>query len=226
MTVRHTYSKMIVAGACLAGIMFFQGVASAQINPASSSTLQPLDAKGIETLNQPSPLGDIVYGNPDAKVTVVEFSSITCSHCAAFAVDIFPRIKKDYIDTGKIKFIFRDLAFDSYAVAGYALARCQGNDKFPEVVDYFFKNLGRFSDNSKPAAEILRDMAFEAGIPKDKFTSCLGDLKIREGLKAVRDQAGLLDVNGTPSFFINGKKHVGDYSYDTLKPILDKELGE
>lgn len=219
MTVWRRFSKLAAVTSLFAGLVL-------SFNPALSQTSETGKTDSgkdiMELLMKPSPLGDIELGNKDAKVTVVEFSSITCNHCAYFAQDVFPKIKANYIDTGKIRYIMRDLAFDGTAVAGYALARCMGNDKFISIRDHFFNNFDRFREKS--VAEVLRDLSFEAGIPKEKFMSCVGDKRVLEGIKAVREQAIELGISGTPTFFINGEQIVGGQPYEEMSRLLDAAL--
>src|SRR3712207_2764373 len=89
----------------------------------------------VQDLAQPGPLGDVALGPADAKVTIIEYASLTCSHCAAFHRDTYPELKKRYIDTGKVRFVLREFPLDPLATAGFMLARCDGNDKYYPVTD-------------------------------------------------------------------------------------------
>ena len=224
MTIWRSFSKIAAVSTLITGIVLTVNPALSQQAEKDKTSSEQVDQ---DLLMKPSPLGDIILGNKDAKVTVVEFSSITCNHCAYFANDVFPKIKEKYIDTNKVQYIVRDLGFDTYAFAGYALARCEGNDKFMHIRDYFFKNYDRLAKaGGDKVAEEFRDIAFEAGIPKEKFTACVADKTVFEGLKAVREQAVSLGVSGTPTFFINGEKIVGGLSFEEMSRLLDAALAK
>lgn len=170
-------------------------------------------------LAQAGPLGDVVMGAADAPVTIIEYASMTCGHCATFHTTTYPEMKKKYIDTGKVKYILREFPLDPLAAAGFMLARCAGNDKYHAMVEMLFsKQKDWVVQNPIPP---LLALAKQAGFTDASFESCLKDQKILEAIESVRTHgADKLGVNSTPTFFINGKLYRG-----ALTPgELDKEL--
>ena len=166
-------------------------------------------AQTQEELMRPGPLPDLVEGKADAPVTIVEYASMTCPHCANFHKTTYPALKTKYIDTGKVRFIFREFPLDALAAAGFMLARCAGNDKFMPVVETLFAKQRDWMVE-KPI-EPLREIAKQFGFTQKTFDECLANQKVLDGIQEVRDRAAeKLGVNSTPTFFINGKKFAGD----------------
>ncbi|MBV8510739.1 MAG: DsbA family protein [Xanthobacteraceae bacterium] len=174
-------------------------------------------------LAQPSPLGDIVLGSPDAPVTIIEYASMTCPHCAQFQAKTFPKLKERYIDTGKVRYIFREFPLDPLAAGAFMLARCADKDKYMSIIDLFF---GTQRDWVVPnPLQPLFNIAKQAGYNEETFNACLKNQQILDGIQNVRDHAAkVLNVESTPTFFINGKRVVGDVSIEEMekeiKPFL------
>jgi protein-disulfide isomerase len=165
------------------------------------------------------PLGDIVVGREDAPVTIIEYASMTCSHCATFHNTTYPALKAKYIDTGKVKFILREFPLDPLAAGAFMLARCAGKDKYHAMVDALFQKQKEWVVQ-KPI-EPLMAIAKQAGFTEESFNSCLQDQKLLEGIESVRTRASeKLGVNSTPTFFINGKIHRGALTIEEL----DKQI--
>jgi protein-disulfide isomerase len=165
------------------------------------------------------PLGDIVVGREDAPVTIIEYASMTCSHCATFHTGTYPALKAKYIDTGKVKFILREFPLDPLAAGAFMLARCAGKDKYHAMVDALFQKQKEWVVQ-KPI-EPLMAIAKQAGFTEESFNSCLQDQKLLEGIESVRTRASeKLGVNSTPTFFINGKIHRGALTIEEL----DKQI--
>jgi len=183
------------------------------------------DEPSPEDLAQAGPDGDVVLGSDKAPVTVIEYASMTCPHCAAFSTTTFPELEKRYIDTGKVRFIFREFPLDALAAAGFMLARCAGKDKFMPIVETLFAKQTDWVVQ-KPI-EPLKAIAKQFGFTEESFNECLANQKVLEDIQAVRDRAaGKLGVNSTPTFFINGKRLVGDLSIDTMAKEIDPYLKE
>lgn len=169
------------------------------------------------------PLGDVVEGKADAPVTIIEYASMTCSHCAQFHTTTYPEMKKKYIDTGKVKYILREFPLDPLAAGAFMLARCAGNEKYYPMVDMLFqKQKDWVVQNPIPP---LLSLAKQAGFTQESFETCLKDQKILEGIESVRTYgAEKLGVNSTPTFFINGKVVRGAMTMDELdkqvQPLL------
>jgi protein-disulfide isomerase len=179
----------------------------------------------VEALAQPGPLGDVALGPADAKVTIIEYASMTCSHCAAFHKETYPELKKRYIDTGKVRFILREFPLDPLATAGFMLARCDGDSKYYPITDLLFDNQSAWAFTSKPL-DALQQMMKQAGFSKEKFEACLKDQKLYDAVNAVRKRADeTFKVNSTPTFFINGQRMSGAVSIDEIEKIIKPILG-
>jgi len=183
------------------------------------------DTPDLAELAKTGPDGDFVLGSEKAPVTIIEYASMTCPHCAHFSDVTFPELRKRYIDTGKVRFIFREFPLDALAAAGFMLARCAGKDKFIPVVETLFAKQREWMVE-KPI-EPLREIAKQLGFTHESFDACLANQKVLDGVQDVRDRAAeKLGVNSTPTFFVNGKKLVGDQSIDTLAKEIEPYLKE
>ena len=170
-------------------------------------------------LMQAGPLGEQELGDPKAPVTVIEYASLTCPHCARFAREVFPTLDERYIRTGKVRFILRELPFDALSAGAFTLARCVGKDKYFAVVDKLFQSQEAWLVE-QPVGP-LRAMFADFGLSEAGFNACLEDQKVVDGITWVRDRAfNELKVNATPTFFINGKMYVGGMSFDELDKII------
>ena len=174
-------------------------------------------------LAQASPLGDIVLGSPDAPVTIVEYASMTCPHCAQFQAKTFPKLKERYIDTGKVRYIFREFPLDPLAAGAFMLARCADKDKYLSIIDLFFGTQREWVVPNP--LQPMFNIAKQAGYNEETFNACLKNQQILDGIQNVRDHAAkVLNVESTPTFFINGKRVVGDVSIEEMekeiKPFL------
>lgn len=171
-----------------------------------------------------SPLPERSVGSATAPVTVVEYASMTCSHCATFHTTTFPELKKKYIDTGKVRFIFREFPFEPVATAAFMLARCMPDDKYFPMVSTLFETQKTWAYSNDPAAGLLA-VAKQAGMSQADFEKCLTDKVLAEKVQESALYANKeLGVNATPSFFINGKKlsgALGIAEWDKeLEPLL------
>lgn len=182
------------------------------------------DAKAKE-LAVPGPLGDVWLGKEDAKVTIIEYASMTCPHCANFHEKIFPVIKEKYIDTGKVRFTLREFPFDPLATAAFMLARCNGNDKYYAMVDLLFAQQKAWSTAQKPAEALLATVR-QAGFTQESFEACLKNQSIYDAVNSVRERGDkTFGVESTPTFFINGQKSSGSLSVEELDKILSPLVG-
>lgn len=172
------------------------------------------------------PLGDVALGPADAKVTIIEYASMTCSHCAHFHATTWPELKKRYIDTGKVRFVLREFPLDPLATAGFMLARCDGESKFYPITDLLFDQQKNWAFVDKPL-DALRAMMKQAGFSQEKFDACLKDQKLYDAVNSVKNRAmEQFNVDSTPTFFINGQRHPGSMSIDELEKIIKPLLGE
>lgn len=169
------------------------------------------------------PLGDVWLGKDDAKVTVIEYASMTCSHCAAFHKDTLPALKAKYIDTGKVRFTLREFPLDPLATAGFMLARCNGNDKYYAMTDLLFSQQRNWAFTEKPV-DALSAMVKQAGFTQESFEACLKRQDIYDAVTAVKDRGAKAGVDSTPTFFINGQKRSGALSIAEFDRILEPLL--
>jgi protein-disulfide isomerase len=164
-------------------------------------------------------LPDVVEGQANAPVTVVEYASMTCSHCAAFATKVYPTLKSKYIDTGKAKLILREFPLDPLATAGFMLARCSG-DKREAMIELLFAQQKNWAFVDKPLDGLL-NVVKQTGMTQETFERCLKDQALYDKINMVRDRgAEKFGVNATPTFFINGKRVSGEMTVEQL----DKEI--
>jgi protein-disulfide isomerase len=167
------------------------------------------------------PLGDKAEGKPDAPVTIIEYASTTCGHCATFATQTFPRLKAEYIDAGKVRFILREFPLDPLSAAGFMIARCAPEDKYFAAVDLLFKEQKQWAYADKPV-EGLQNLVKQIGFTQQSFEACLTNQELLDGVNWVRQRASeKFGVNSTPTFFINGKIQRGALSFEDLKKIID-----
>jgi protein-disulfide isomerase len=174
-------------------------------------------------LEKAGPLGDVVMGDANAPVTIIEYASMTCSHCATFHNTTYPAMKKKYIDTGKVKYILREFPLDPLAAAGFMLARCSGNDKYYPIVEMLFQKQNEWVTQN-PIPPLLA-LAKQMGFTQESFEACLKDQKVLEAIESVRTHgAEKLGVNSTPTFFINGKKVNGSLTIQELDKQIEPLL--
>lgn len=178
----------------------------------------------VDELMAKQALPDIVQGKADAPVTVVEYASMTCTHCAAFHKESYPTLISKYVDTGKVKFILREFPLDPLATAGFMLARCEGPSKRTAVVDLLFDQQKNWAFVDKPL-EALQNVLKQTGMTKEAFESCLKNQKLYDQVNEERDTASQkFGVTATPTFFINGTKVSGEITPDVLAKIIDPML--
>ncbi|MHB2166945.1 DsbA family protein [Alsobacter sp. R-9] len=200
-----------LAGAGLMGLALSAGPAAAQTVSTSELAVA-------------SPLGDVVLGKDDAKVTIYEYASMTCSHCATFHAKTWPELKKKYIDTGKVRFVLREFPLDPLATAGFMLARCAGNERYYPIVDLLFAQQKNWAFVDKPVDALL-GLVKQAGFTQESFEACLKNQQIYDAVNATRDRGAKLGVNSTPTFFINGQIQRGALTIEELDKILGPLVG-
>ena len=152
--------------------------------------------------------GDMTLGSAEAKVKVVEYASASCSHCAKFAIEVFPAFKAQYIDTGKVHYTLKEFLTppQEVAAAGFLMARCAGKDKYFTVLDAIFRNQEEMFRTQDFRGVLLR-IGQSVGMTADQFNKCVSDPEALKALNARVERAVNVDkVTGTPTFFVNGKK--------------------
>ena len=195
---------------------------SAASHGAQSNTTAPPAQGEVDTaaLMEAGPLPEMVLGDPDAPVTIVEYASMTCGHCATFHTRTLPELKEKYIDTGKARLIFREFPFDPRAEAGFMLARC-ADDKYFAMVDVLFKQQQSWA-GVENARDALLQISKLAGFTQESFEACLTNQELLDDVRAVRERgATQFQVDATPTFFIEGQKYTGARSIDEMSAIID-----
>ena len=193
----------------------------------AQETATPAPAAGAAAAEpQGKVLPDIVLGQADAPVTIIEYASFTCPHCAAFHDETLPKLKSEYIDTGKVKFIQRDVYFDAVGLWAGILARCGGDDKYYAVSDMLMSEQKTWLD-AKTMDDIsanLRKIGAKAGMTPEQMDTCWNDKqKVTDLVNTFQTNATADKVEGTPSFVIDGEK-VQNQPWDDMKKIIDTKL--
>ena len=183
----------------------------------------PALAVDVAELNKDTVLGDMTLGaGPDAKVWIIEYASASCPHCAAFAKDVFPDLKKEYIDTSKIHFVFREFPHNDAALAAFMLARSLPKDAYFPLMDVFFRTQQDWVQNPHDG---LLNIAKQAGITAEKFDQILKDEALAKKILEVRSGGESFGVTGIPTFFINGELLNGEQNIEALRKKIDPLLG-
>jgi protein-disulfide isomerase len=215
LTRRRFLLTTAIAAAGFAAMASFPGMAFAQEPPATVD---------VTELMKPGVLPEMALGNPDAKVKIVEYMSMTCSHCADFHNKTFDGIKSKYIDTGKIYFVLREFPLDPLAAAGFMLARNAPGGKYFDVVSYLFKTQSEWAFVDDPLSG-LRNVSKQFGYSPSTFEATLTDQKLLDNINETRKHgADAFGITGTPTFFINGKREVGFLSVDEMSAKIDPLL--
>lgn len=178
---------------------------------------------GADELLKPGPLTEMELGEKGAPITVIEYASMTCGHCANFANSIFPDFKAKYIDTGKVHFIFREYPLDPLAAGAFMLARCTEENYFG-FVEVLFQQQEAWTQTSDPVTALF-NLAKQAGFTQESFDKCLSNQQLLDGINAVKDRADkLFDVDSTPTFFINGQIARGVQTIDDFEKLFAAQL--
>lgn len=189
------------------------------LSPISSAEAQEIDTSGVM---------EITMGDPNASITVIEYASYTCPHCARFHEDVFKDLKANYIDTGKINFVYREVYFDRLGLWAGMLARCAGPDGYFDVANLLYEQQADWARAGDPAdvATALRRLGLSAGMSGEQIDACLQDGDKAQAMVAVFQQNAEADnVRATPSFFINGEPY-SNMSYADFSALLNEMLGE
>lgn len=203
--------------------------------PALAQARRPAsETVDVGELMQAGPLGDVMLGKPEAPVTLVEYASLTCGHCAAFHTGTLPGLKQKYIDTGKVKLVFREFPLNQLDAAVYMLARCMlqadgksagGNqERYFALVDVLFRQQRTWAFGNDPLAAITA-ITRQAGMTQAEFEACLNNQAILDGLNSTRDRAvSAFGVDSTPTFFLNGKRVLGAQPLSEFEKMIDPLL--
>ena len=183
-------------------------------------------AQNAADVAKPQSLPDMALGPANATVTITEYASMTCPHCANFNETVFPKLKSEYIDSGKVRYVFREFPLDIKAAAGAMLARCIAKDDAPKyfaVIDLLFRQQNEWV--TKNTTETLMRIGKQAGLSQQQVEDCLKDQKLLEKIAADQKYANeVLKVNSTPTFFINGEMLKGETSFDEFSKRINSLL--
>ena len=213
------------------------GAGAGVVAAGTYALLRPADAPELPLLPQPAnaqeaaastelpEVIEMVLGNPDAPVEVIEYASFTCPHCATFHRNTMPQIKANYIDTDQVRFVYREVYFDRFALWAGMVARCAGPDRYFGVVDLIYQRQPEWTQGS-PAevAENLRQIGRVAGLSNEQLDACMTDAAMAQAMIAnFEANMEVHDIPGTPHFVIDGEMH-SNMSYEDFAAILDERI--
>lgn len=171
-------------------------------------------------------LGELALGRADAPVTMVEYASLTCPHCARFHAETLPQIKSAYIDTGKVRLVFRDFPFDRLALAGAVVARCGGPERYFGLLEVLFRQQQSWAKAPEPLKELLQ-IGRLAGLSEQQVEACLKDEALQDRISQTRLEGEQTHkVKSTPSFLIDGQLISGAQSFAEIAALLDAALAK
>lgn len=176
----------------------------------------------------PETLPDIAIGAEDAPLTIYEYASFTCGHCANFHNDVYPQLKAEYIDTGKVRFVQREVYFDQPGLWAGILANCGGNDKYYPVSGMLFEEQSKWlaGGSGDEIAANLRRIGLKAGMTDEQMTACWDDTdKVEQLVATFQTNAAADEIEATPTFVIDGEK-VSNQPWDSMKELIDTKLAE
>lgn len=217
-------AALSASGALLAACGEEEAKAPEQTPPVTTGEVPPSQGSvDVTKLMEEGALPEKALGEASAPVTIVEYASMTCPHCASFHANTLPTIKERYIDTGKARLIFREFPFDPRAEAAFMLARCSNDNYFP-MVDVLFTQQRDWA-SVQDARSALLQISKLAGFSQESFEACLTDQKLLDDVRAVRARgANDFKVEATPTFFINGGKYSGALTVDQMSAIIESLL--
>jgi protein-disulfide isomerase len=213
---------LLVPAAALVGtggwMLWGRDSAGPALGSVSAQEAADIDTSGIP---------DMAIGSPDAKVTVIEYASFTCPHCRNFHDTVYGQLKQNYIDTGKIRFVYREVYFDRFGLWAAMIARCGGEMRYFGIADMIFNTQDEWTQGD-PAqiADNLRKIGRTAGISDAELDACMNDGDMAQKLVALYQKNATADgVDSTPTFFVNGTKY-SNMGYEEFAAILDEELAK
>ena len=168
--------------------------------------------------------GDLALGDENAPVTIYEYASLTCPHCARFHVVTWPEVKKQYVDTGKVRFIMREVYFDQYGLWASMTARCGDGSKYHWMIDKFLEEQQAWT-RSDDLAGAIRNVGLRAGLSSETLNACLTDREYAKTLlEEYKTNQAADGVESTPTFIINGEKHTGHMSFEDFSALIEPHL--
>jgi protein-disulfide isomerase len=190
--------------------------------PATQPTADRLAVPSQQDLLRAAPLGERALGNPNAPVTMIEYASLTCPHCRNYHANVFPRVKRAYIDTGKVRYIVREFPIGRTAASAAVVNRCAPPEKYFLLLDAFLARQSEWvSQEVRPDA--IYGVAKSSGMSRETFDKCLSNQTIIEGLTEVKQRGRQYGVIGTPTFFVNGRKAQGAVTFEEIKALIEPQ---
>lgn len=218
------FAVSLLAGAVIAGGLHYASGTSTSSLPALNLGAAEAQEADIDT----SSIVEMTLGSEDAPVEVIEYASYTCPHCASFHNNVFKSLRSDYIDTGKVHFVYREVYFDRYGLWASMVARCGGEMRFFGISEILYAEQSDWLASRDPAtiADELRKIGRKAGLEQETLDACLSDAAKAETLVAwYQENAQADDIDSTPSFIIDGTKYT-NMGYEEFSRILNEKLAE
>ena len=226
----------VVGAVVLAGAAVTVYEATSTRTPSRVPQTPPAQSASTSAVTAPRPdvrfgkveltADDHVLGKPDAPVTVIEYASLTCPHCAALNNEVMLQFKKDYVDTGKARFVYRDFPLDQLAMTASLLARCAGPDRYFGFIDVLFSGQANWARATDPM-RALEQVGRLGGVPPEKFEACRKDEELTNKVLQQRmDGEKTFQINSTPTLIVNGDRFPGGMSYEQFKAVLDAHLSK
>ncbi|WP_458792218.1 DsbA family protein [Yoonia sp. MH D7] len=211
----------------LGGVAVF-GLGGYMLTRSPSGDFEPLMAANAqEATGEISEIADMVLGAADAPVEIIEYASFTCPHCASFHTDTFQKLKADYIDTGKVRFIHREIFFDRFGLWASMIARCGGEMRYYGLIGLIYEKQREWTASGDPATIVadLRKLAKTAGLTDEMLDECMNDADMAQSLVAwFEENSKRDDISSTPSFMIDGEKY-SNMAYSEFQKIIDEKIG-
>lgn len=216
----------LIAGALAVAVLGGAMWISRDAAPLPPSLTAAAEAQEATVSSEVATVPDMILGKLDAPVEVIEYASFTCPHCQHFHETVFDELKKNYIETGKVKFVYREVYFDKFGLWAGMVARCGGPKKYFPISDMIYDTQKEWIGDGEPGAiaDNLRKIGLKAGLTKEALDACLNDNdKAKAMVAAYQANATRDGINSTPSFVIDGQKY-SNMSYEDFARILDEKL--
>ena len=169
---------------------------------------------------------EYTLGPADAKIVIVEYASLTCPHCAQFHTQVLPGLKKEFVETGKVRYVYRDFPLDRLALGAAMIARCAGRENFFGFIDTFYAAQGQWTGASNPLSA-LGNLARLGGMSQRKLDACLKNVEVQnEILRQRLEAANEFKVQSTPTVFVDGERYGGGMSLDQVRTLLNRKLAK
>ncbi len=232
--MRNIWAYVVGGVVAIGAVVVLYNAIDSNQPTAKTRAQAPTAEKQVASVAAPTPDGtydkieiakdDFVIGKADAPVTLIEYASLTCPHCAAFHNNVLPIVKKEYIDTGKVRMVFRDFPLDQLALTGSMLARCAGPDRYYPFVDTLFQQQSIWARSNNPLAALSK-LALLGGMSQPDFEACLKKKEVADAvLKQRLEGQQIFAISSTPTVIVNGKKFSGGLTIEQFRAVVDPML--